>query len=53
MFYFEVYILIFVPFHQVQPQYRLTEESGPAHQKTFVVCLKLGKLSVTTDFNLL
>ncbi|XP_046444046.1 double-stranded RNA-binding protein Staufen homolog isoform X1 [Daphnia pulex] len=29
--------------HKIQPQYRLTEESGPAHQKTFVVNLKLGE----------
>ena len=29
---------------QLQPQYRLTEESGPAHLKTFIVNLKLGKL---------
>jgi double-stranded RNA-binding protein Staufen len=31
---------------QIQPQYRLTEESGPAHQKTFVVNLKLGILFI-------
>jgi dsRNA-specific ribonuclease len=26
----------------VQHQYRLTDESGPAHKKTFSVCLKIG-----------
>ena len=26
----------------IQHQYRLTNESGPPHKKTFTVCLKLG-----------
>ena len=29
-------------FNKVQHQYRLTDESGPAHKKTFTVCLKIG-----------
>jgi hypothetical protein len=35
---------------QIQPEYCLTEESGPAHQKTFVVNLKLGKISFKKQF---
>ena len=27
---------------QVQHQYKLTDESGPAHKKSFTVCLKIG-----------
>ena len=29
-------------YNKIQQQYRLTDESGPAHKKTFTVCLKLG-----------
>jgi double-stranded RNA-binding protein Staufen len=29
-------------FNKVQHQYRLTDEAGPAHKKTFTVCLKIG-----------
>ena len=29
-------------YNKIQHQYRLTDESGPAHKKTFTVCLKLG-----------
>jgi len=29
-------------FNKIQHQYRLTDESGPAHKKTFTVCLKIG-----------
>jgi len=29
-------------FNKVGHQYRLTDESGPAHKKTFTVCLKIG-----------
>ena len=32
-------------YNKLSHQYRLTDESGPAHKKTFTVCLKLG-----TDF---
>lgn len=30
-------------FNKIQHQYRLTDESGPAHKKTFTVLLKLGE----------
>lgn len=30
-------------FNKIQHQYRLTNESGPAHQKTFTVALRLGE----------
>merc|ERR1719427_577506 len=30
-------------FNKVGHQYRLTDESGPAHKKTFTVCLKIGE----------
>ena len=33
-------------YNKLSHQYRLTDESGPAHKKTFTVCLKLG-----TDFS--
>jgi len=29
-------------FNKVQHQYKLTDESGPAHKKSFTVCLKIG-----------
>ena len=29
-------------YNKIQHQYRLTDEAGPAHKKTFTVCLKLG-----------
>ena len=29
-------------YNKIQHQYRLTDESGPPHKKTFTVCLKLG-----------
>merc|ERR1719391_1524796 len=29
-------------FNKVQHQYKLTDELGPAHKKTFTVCLKIG-----------
>lgn len=29
-------------YNKIPHQYRLTDESGPAHKKTFTVCLKLG-----------
>jgi len=35
--------------HKLQPQYRLTEESGPAHLKTFIVNLKLGDEEYTAS----
>ena len=31
-------------FNKTSHQYRLTDESGPAHKKNFSVCLKLGDL---------
>jgi double-stranded RNA-binding protein Staufen len=30
-------------FNKTGHQYRLTDENGPAHKKTFTVCLKLGE----------
>jgi len=30
-------------FNKIQHQYRLTDESGPAHKKTFTVCLQIGE----------
>merc|ERR1719394_1376658 len=30
-------------YNKVGHQYRLTDESGPAHKKTFTVCLKIGE----------
>ncbi|KAI9552256.1 hypothetical protein GHT06_022618 [Daphnia sinensis] len=35
--------------HKIHPQYRLTEESGPPHQKMFVVNLKLGDEQYTAS----
>lgn len=35
--------------HKIHPQYRLTEESGPPHQKIFVVNLKLGDEQYTAS----
>ena len=32
-----------LPFPQIQHQYTLTDESGPAHKKVFYVKLKLGQ----------
>lgn len=29
-------------FNKIQHQYKLTDESGPAHKKNFTVCLKIG-----------
>ena len=29
-------------FNKTGHQYRLTDESGPAHKRTFTVCLRLG-----------
>ena len=30
-------------YNKVGHQYRLTDESGPAHKKNFTVCLKIGE----------
>ena len=30
-------------YNKVSHQYRLTDESGPAHKKNFTVCLKIGE----------
>jgi len=35
-------------FNKVQHQYRLTDEAGPAHKKTFTVCLKIGEVEEYT-----
>jgi len=35
-------------FNKVQHQYRLTDETGPAHKKTFTVCLKIGDMEEYT-----
>lgn len=36
-------------FNKIQHQYRLTDESGPAHKKTFIVLLKLGEEEYTAS----
>lgn len=41
--------LSFFCVHQFQHQYRLIKESGPAHNKSFTVTLKLGEESYTSE----
>ena len=35
-------------YNKTTHQYRLTDESGPAHKKSFTVCLKLGATTPVT-----
>jgi double-stranded RNA-binding protein Staufen len=37
-------------FNKIQPQYRLVDESGPAHMKTFTVLLQLGQDDLAEEY---
>lgn len=37
-------------FNKTSHQYRLTDESGPAHKRTFTVCLKLSEGAEAEEF---
>jgi len=37
-------------FNKIQPQYRLVDESGPAHMKTFTVLLQLGQDELAEEY---